>query len=102
MSDHSAHYYINKTFLETVETYKTEGMGDLEIAKHILSGSPTIKENTQYLKALRSVVAIAKSEVRAEEEHLARAMNARGYSNAAIAEDLGISQSTVRSLLKDA
>jgi DNA-binding NarL/FixJ family response regulator len=79
----------NRTFLDVTNEQRKQGMSDADIAKgHGLT--------TTQLRAARS---IAGNQQREEQTHRAEKLKAKGWSNVAIGTELGINESSVRSLL---
>lgn len=78
----------NRSFLDTVDELRKKGMSDPEIARGFDMSS------TQ-LRALRS---IALNQQRQERINQVERLAAKGYSNVAIGERMGLNESTVRSL----
>ena len=79
----------NRSFLDTVDYLKSQGMSETEIAKGF-------GISTTELRAYRS---IAKNEQRASDIAMAQRLKDKGLSNVAIGERMGKNESTVRSLL---
>lgn len=79
----------NKTFLDTVNELKKSGSSDVEIAK-------MFDLSTTQLRAARS---IAVNEQRQERIRQAQRLHDKGVSNSAIGRQMGINESSVRSLL---
>lgn len=82
-------YQRNVDFLSTVKRLRNEGLSDLDIARGM--GMTTT--------VFRSRISLANSEIR--KANVARAIELKeaGYSNVRIGEELGINESSVRSLL---
>jgi DNA-binding CsgD family transcriptional regulator len=81
----------NRAFLDYVAGLKSEGLTETEIAKGI--GISTTD--------LRAVKSIAKNEVRAANISAAIKLSAKGTSNVEIGRKLGVTEATVRNLLKE-
>lgn len=79
----------NKTFLETVDNLRRQGMSEVEIARGF--GITTT--------ALRAAKSIAKAEQKQGDIAQAQRLKNKGYSNIAIGERMGINESSVRALL---
>lgn len=82
----------NRQFLDIIEQHRKDGMSETEIAK-------AYDMTTTQLRALKS---IAKNEQRAAMVSQATKLKAKGYSNTKVGEIMGISESSVRSLLDPA
>lgn len=85
-------YQRNVDFLSTVYRLRNEGLSDVDIARGM--GMTT----TVY----RSRISLANSEIRKYNVARALEMKDAGYSNVKIGEELGINESSVRSLLNPA
>lgn len=85
-------YQRNRSFLGMVDDLKKQGLTEAEIANSLGMTS----------RELRARKSIAKNDVKQEQIAKALEMKARGYSNTAIGEDLGIGESQVRRLLDPA
>ena len=85
-------YQRNVDFLSTVYRLRNEGLSDVEIARGM--GMTT----TVY----RSRISLANSEIRKHNVARALEMKEAGYSNVKIGEELGLNESSVRSLLNPA
>lgn len=80
----------NKTFLNYVDDLRKQGLTETEIARGM--GISTTE--------LRAVNSIAKNQIRAANISMAERLKAKGYSNPAIAERMGLAgESSVRALL---
>lgn len=80
----------HRSFLGMVEEFRAEGMSDTDIAR-------AFQISTTDLRALKS---IAKNALKAANIAMAERLKAKGYSNQAIAERMGLAgESSVRSLL---
>lgn len=79
----------NKSFLDTVDELRRKNLSEAEIARGF-------GISTTELRAARS---IAKTEQRASQIAMASRLRAKGYSNVAIGNRMGVNESTVRSLL---
>ncbi len=79
----------NRSFLETVEGLRKDGMSETDIARGF--GMTTTQ--------LRAVKSIAKTEERQAQISQAQRMKNRGWSNVAIGERMGLNESSVRALL---
>lgn len=80
----------HRSFLGMVQDFRAEGMSDTEIAR-------AFDISTTDLRALKS---IANNELKAANIAMAERLKAKGYSNQAIAERMGLAgESSVRSLL---
>jgi len=79
----------NTTFLATVDELRKQGMSELDIAK-------SFDISTTELRNARSR---AKDEVRSSQISQAEKLKAKGYSNVAIGQRMGLNESSVRSLL---
>ena len=79
----------NKTFLDTVEDLKRNGLSEPEIAKGY-------DMSTKQLRALKSIAANEQKQARINR---AQRLKEKGLSNVAIGETMGINESSVRSLL---
>ena len=79
-----------RTFLQWVKDLLSKGMTESEVAAGF---DMTVKE-------LRSARSIAKEEVKAADIALAQGLKDKGWANTAIAERMGIPESTVRTLLQ--
>lgn len=80
----------NQTFLNTVEGLRKQGMSEAEIAAGF--GMTTSQ--------LRTSKTIAKAEEKQAQIAWAQSLNAKGMSNVAAAEKMGINESSYRALLK--
>ncbi len=80
----------NTTFLDMVSGLRKQGMTDVQIAQGF--GMTTTQ--------LRAASSIAKTETRASNMAQAERLKAKGYSNVAIGERMGINESSVRALLE--
>lgn len=79
----------SRSFIDYVDSLRKEGMSEAQVATAL--GISTTK--------LRAVKAIAKNEIRAQNESTARRLKEKQLSNTAIAEKMGINESSVRALL---
>ncbi len=79
----------NKQFLDYVQLMKQQGLTDLEIARGV--GITTTQ--------LRAAQTIARTQQRQEKQLEAQRLRDKGMSNVAIGEQMGINESSVRSLL---
>lgn len=79
----------NKQFLDYVDLMKQQGLTDLEIARGV--GITTTQ--------LRAAQTIARTQQRQEKQLTAQRLRDKGMSNVAIGEQMGINESSVRSLL---
>lgn len=84
-------YQRSKSFNSYVSQLRSEGLSDADIAKGL--GMTT----TQF----RQTVTLASAEKRAGDAAEAVRLKDKGYSNVAIAERLGVSEGSVRNLLKE-
>lgn len=82
----------NRQFLDIVEQHRKDGMSDTDIAK-------AYDMSTTQLRALKS---IAKNQQRAAQVAQAQRLKATDMSNVAIGKEMGIPESSVRSLLNPA
>lgn len=85
-------YQSNRNFLGYVDQLRKEGLTESQIAEAV--GMSTTQ--------LRAKKAIAKRENRQEDQAFAQKLKDKGYSNVAIGERMGLPESSVRNLLKDA
>ena len=85
----------SRSFLETVDALKGQGMSETEIARSF--SSKEFPFTTTQLRALKS---IAKNEKRAADIAEAQRLKDKGYANTAIGKKMGVNESTVRSLLE--
>ena len=83
-------YASNKSFLGYVEQLKNSDLSEAEIAKGM--GITTTQ--------LRAAKSIAKNEERQSNINMAERLKAKGMSNVAIGQRMGIPESTVRTLLE--
>lgn len=79
----------NRAFVDYIDALKKDGLSETEIAAGI--GISTTK--------LRAVKALAKHEIRAEQESQARRLKEKGVSNVEIGRIMGLNESSVRGLL---
>ena len=79
----------NRTFLETIQQHRRDGMSDVDIAK-------AYEMTTTQLRTLSS---IAKNEQKQADIAQAQRLKDKGYSNVAIGERMGRNESSVRALL---
>jgi len=84
----------NKTFLDTVENLRKQGMSEAEICKAF--STPEHPFTTTQLRAAKS---IAKNEQKQADIAMAQRLKDKGYSNLAIGQRMGINESSVRALL---
>ncbi len=84
----------NRSFLDTVEIMKNQGMSDADIAKAFSTDEQ--KFTSTNLRALKS---IALNEQKQGRINQAYRLKEKGYSNVKIGEIMGLNESTVRSLL---
>ena len=84
-------YQSARDFLGRVDEYRAKGMSEVEIAQSL--GLSTT--------ALRAKITVANAERTKSDAAQAHRLKEKGYSNVAIAERLGVSEGTVRNLLKD-
>jgi DNA-binding CsgD family transcriptional regulator len=82
----------NKAFLDHVETLKSQGLSEVQIAKGM--GISTTQ--------LRASKAIAKDEQHAAKVARAQILKEKGMSNVAIGDEMGLNESSVRALLDPA
>jgi DNA-binding CsgD family transcriptional regulator len=80
----------NRTFLSMVDDLKRQGMSDVDIVKGL-----GLESTTQ----LRAAKSIAKSEEKAAQIATAQKLKDKGMSTSAIGRQMGINESSVRSLL---
>jgi predicted transcriptional regulator len=85
---------INRTFLETIEKLRKEGMSEADIAKSF--HTPEQPFTTSDLRALKS---IATNQQKQERISTAQKLHDKGLSNMAIGKQMGLNESSVRSLL---
>ncbi|HMS83584.1 MAG TPA: hypothetical protein PKD12_08040 [Nitrospira sp.] len=81
----------NRTFLDTIEGLRKDGMSDTDIARGF--GMTTTQ--------LRAVKSIALAETKNANIRQAQRMKAKGMSNVAIGERMGLNESSVRALLSE-
>ena len=86
----------NKDFLAYIDDLKRKGLSDVEIAKGIGEMDKSERFNTSQLRASK---AIAKNEVKAAQIAQAVKLSNARMSNVAIGKEMGIPESTVRTLL---
>lgn len=84
----------SRSFLDTVDGMRKEGMSEVEIARAF--STPDHPFTTTQLRALKT---IAKNEKRAADITQAQKLHDSGMSNIAIGKEMGINESSVRSLL---
>lgn len=84
----------NKKFLDVVNDLKSQGMSDTEIARGF-----STKEHPFTTTDLRALRSIATNEQKQERISTAVRLRDKGMSNIAIGEQMGINESSVRSLL---
>ena len=84
----------SRSFLETVDALRSQGMSETEIAKAFSSDDHPF--TTTQLRALKT---IAKNETRAADIARAQQLHEKGMSNIAIGKAMGRNESSVRSLL---
>ena len=82
-------YQRDHDFLANVYKLRQEGMSDVDIAKGLNMSTTT----------LRARISLANSNLRKERVTQAMELKAQGYSNSAIGREMGINESSVRSLL---
>lgn len=87
----------NRSFLETVDSLRKQGMSEVEIARAF-----STPENPVTTTMLRAARAIAKNEQRKADQAMAVRLKEKGLSNVAIGERMGINESSVRALLNPA
>lgn len=88
---------INSAFLQYVNDLKRQGLSETEIAKGISALGDEEISTTQ----LRAAKSIARNEQRQANIIMAERLRAKGYSNGAIAERMGLAgESSVRALLE--
>jgi len=84
----------NRMFLDTVAELREQGLSDPEIARGF--STPEHKFNTSDLRALTS---IARNQQRQEKINHAQKLKDKGMSPSAIGREMGINESSVRTLL---
>lgn len=84
----------NRTFLDTYNDLRRQGLSDTEIAKGFSTDEHPF--NTAQLRAAKT---IATNQQKQELTNQAQRLKDKGYSNVAIGERLGKNESTIRSLL---
>lgn len=84
----------NKTFLDIIEQHRRDGLSEKQIADYY--STPEHPFTTTQLRALRS---IAGNEQRQVQIRRAQQLKDKHYSNIAIGKEMGINESSVRSLL---
>lgn len=82
-------YQRTASFISTVSDLKKHGMSDAEIAK-------SMGMTSSQLRARRTIYI---AEKKYQDAHFAQKLKAKGYSNVAIGERMGIPESSVRNLL---
>jgi len=87
----------NKDFLEYVDSLKSQGLSETEIARGLgyFTGDKGVSST-----ALRAAISIATNEQKAAKIAQAVSLKERGYSNIAIGEKLGTNESTIRGYLR--
>lgn len=83
-------------FLGYVDNLKKQGLSDAQIAKGLSDEELGIKLTSSHIRAARS---IATSQVRQQQVKIASDLKAKAMSNTAIAKQMGLNESSVRSLL---
>lgn len=81
----------NRTFLDTIDAMRRDGMSDPDIAKGF-------DMTTTQLRAVRSIAINEQKQARINE---AQKLRDKGMSNSAIGRQMGVNESSVRSLLAD-
>lgn len=84
----------NQMFREAVTGLKKEGLKDSDIAKLF-----STEEHPLTSTDIRNLMSITKSEIKREQIQTAQKLKAKGMSNVAIGKQMGINESSVRSLL---
>jgi DNA-binding CsgD family transcriptional regulator len=84
----------NRSFLETIDALRQQGMSDAEIAKSFHT-----KEDPFTSADLRALRSIAVNQQKQENIATAQKLKDKGMSNIAIGKQMGINESSVRSLL---
>lgn len=92
-------YERNKGFLGYVEDLKKQGMTDAEIAKGLSDPELGIYVTSTQIRAAKSIAA---SQNRRSDASTALRLKEKGMGNSAIAKQMGINESSVRSLLNPA
>jgi len=87
-------YQRNKGFLQYIQDMEKGGMSEAEIAKAIFPDNPRASSSD-----IRALKAIAKSQNREADISTAIKLKEKGLSNVAIGQQMGIPESSVRSLL---
>ena len=87
-------YQRNKGFLQYVDELAKNGMSEAEIAKVLFPDNPRASSSN-----VRALKAIAKSQNREADISTAIKLKDKGMSNVAIGQQMGIPESSVRSLL---
>jgi hypothetical protein len=90
----SSPYQRNKGFLQYVQDMEKGGMSEAEIAKALFPDNPRASSSD-----IRALKAIAKSQNREADISNAIKLKDKGMSNVAIGQQMGIPESSVRSLL---
>lgn len=90
-------YQRNKGFLQYIQELEKGGMSEAEIAKVIFPDNPRASSSD-----IRALKAIAKSQNREADISTAIKLKEKGMSNVAIGQQMGIPESSVRSLLNPA
>lgn len=90
----STPYQRNMGFLQYVDKMKKEGMSESEIAKALFPDNPRASSSD-----IRNLKTIAKSQNREQDISNAIKLRDKGMSNVAIGKQMGIPESSVRSLL---
>lgn len=84
----------NRTFLDTINSMKKQGMSDTEITRAFHT-----KENPFTTSDLRALKSIALAQQKQMNISTAQKLKATGMSNVAIGKEMGINESSVRNLL---
>jgi len=96
--NHSAEYYIAKGFLSHLEFLSSDLLlTEKEIAEKVIPS-----KFDRSVRSLRAVKAIAKAQVREEDRGIASRLNREGHSVSSIADLMELSESTIRTYLKEA
>jgi DNA-binding CsgD family transcriptional regulator len=85
----------NRSFLDTVEGLRKQGMSETEIARGF--STPEHPFTTTQLRALKSIANAAETQA---DIAMAERLKAKGNSNVAIGKRMGINESSVRALLE--
>ena len=86
----------SKGFLGYVDNLKKQGLSDAQIAKGLSDEELGIRVTSTQLRAAK---AIATSQVRQQQVKIAADLKEKGMGNSAIAKQMGVNESSVRSLL---